>query len=459
MAGAIHRRANAAGHKQLLLHLPSSPSAASTASPFRRHRLQEQEQSCCYMFGFRRKTLTKRLLKARKKAGGGGGSGDETQCATQIIGPLASTVSPEEIDRRLFRHLRDNQLQMLLTAVKSDGLDAGTANNCVLVPRRCSAGSNTNNINYNNNVNNSSCSSSSADLEPHVLCCQLWRWPLLCSASELKQLPTCRSACDPIYICCNPYHWSRICQPDSPPPPYSRDNIADRIRPEDRAPSEVPLVFRDSYPGSLTTNGDSYMSSMEWCKLAYWELSSRVGPLYAVEPMAVNVFGDIPYGDGLSLETLAKQNLNPPPEQVSKTRCKIGLGVTLAKEEGNCIWIYNRSKFSIFVNSLTLEDFSGGRSPIRVPADYCLCVHDPSVMAAMRMTDDNNANNDEDWSNSTNYNSNSSFQQRSVVQPHYGPVDPNSIRISFVKGWGSRYSRQEITSCPCWLEILLSPYR
>lgn len=40
-----------------------------------------------------------------------------------------------------------------------------------------------------------------------------------------------------------------------------------------------------------------------------------------------------------------------------------------------------------------------------------------------------------------------------------GPVDIYSLRISFAKGWGPSYSRQEVTSCPCWLEVMLSPCR
>nr|XP_031834516.1 knob-associated histidine-rich protein-like [Nomia melanderi] len=69
-----------------------------------------------------------------------------------------------------------------------------------------------------------------APIDPHLLCCQIWRWPDLTHSSELKRLPVCHSAKDPVYICCNPYHWGRLCKPESPPPPYCL--IADRLRPE-----------------------------------------------------------------------------------------------------------------------------------------------------------------------------------------------------------------------------------
>ncbi|KAJ8947054.1 hypothetical protein NQ318_019947 [Aromia moschata] len=114
---------------------------------------------------------------------------------------------------------------------------------------------------------------------------------------------------------------------------------------------------------------DSCMNQSEWCNLAYWEMSQRVGPPFPVEPPAVNVFGNVPYGDGLNLETLAQHSFSPP-ESVRKTRCKIGLGVTLSRED-NRVWVYNRSDNPIFVSSLTLEG-PDSPSPTRVPAEHCL---------------------------------------------------------------------------------------
>ncbi|ERL87270.1 hypothetical protein D910_04666, partial [Dendroctonus ponderosae] len=176
----------------------------------------------------------------------------------------------------------------------------------------------------------------------------------------------------------------------------------------------------------------------KWCKLAYWELQERVGPLFPVEHQHVNVFGNVSYGlDGLCLTTLGPQN--PKESEASrKTRAKIGLGVTLSCEPDGFVWLFNRSEQPVFVDSLYLkggcEDPYGW--PTRVPPDHCVCVFAPGGPQSFG------------WD-----------QLMSGTCPRGPAGDPNSIRISFVKGWGSRYSRREITSCPCWLEILLAPCR
>ncbi|XP_018321309.1 mothers against decapentaplegic homolog 6 [Agrilus planipennis] len=341
-----------------------------------------------FMFRSKRTSYTKRLLKARLRR--------------NVAGDDGANGGPESCLQELLKRLKDNQLEMLLMAIERRGQDLS---NCVLLPRNG---------------------------EPHVLCCQTWRWPELRQANELRRLPSCRSVSDPVYICCNPYHWSRLCQPESPPPPYSCFAM-DRLKPEDRAPSEALLVCRDTFSGSVTTNGeDSSRNPREWCKLAYWELAKRVGPLFPVELPYVNVFwGDVPYADGLCLETLAlsQHSFSPPPGSVAKTRCKIGLGVTLANEDDG-VWMYNRSDHPVFVNSLTLEE----TEPTRVPAEHCLCIFDPAKAAHQNYG----------WNN---------------FATCHGPVDRNSVRISFAKGWGRNYTRTEITSCPCWLEILLAPCR
>uniref|UniRef100_A0A0P4WGB5 MH2 domain-containing protein n=1 Tax=Scylla olivacea TaxID=85551 RepID=A0A0P4WGB5_SCYOL len=124
----------------------------------------------------------------------------------------------------------------------------------------------------------------------------------------------------------------RVRQPrppsESPPPPYSRFS-SDLLRPEDDAPSE------DSPLESQETGGTTQFptGSVPWCQVAYWEGRERVGRLYPVCSSSLNIMGDTPHGDGLSLASLAAHSHTSPSEQVKRTREKIGLGRYCV-----CVW-------------------------------------------------------------------------------------------------------------------------
>jgi hypothetical protein len=117
-------------------------------------------------------------------------------------------------------------------------------------------------------------------------------------------------------------------------------NISQPYRPP-RSLTEIDLLFPSFHnsdvsqnlkpwliPGLLTdtwcVSGEA--GEREWCKLAYWELATRVGRLFSVELPAVNVFTTLPHGDGLCLTTLTQHAFSPPHESVRRTRSKIGLG-------------------------------------------------------------------------------------------------------------------------------------
>jgi MAD (mothers against decapentaplegic) family protein 6/7 len=71
-------------------------------------------------------------------------------------------------------------------------------------------------------------------------------------------------------------------------------------------------------------------NEQEWCKVAYWELSQRVGRLFPVDTKFVNVFWNVPLGTGLSLAALTQHHFPPtqsPPESVLRNRTKIGQGI------------------------------------------------------------------------------------------------------------------------------------
>lgn len=167
-----------------------------------------------------------------------------------------------------------------------------------------------------------------------------------------------------------------------------------------------------------------------WCNVAYWEHRTRVGRLYTVYQPAVSIFYDLPQGTGFCLGQLS---LDQRSSTVQRTRSKIGYGLLLSKEPDG-VWAYNRSQHPIFVNSPTL-DVPGSRSLVvrKVMPGYSIKVFD--------------------------YERSSMLRQGAESELLDGPYDPNSVRISFAKGWGPCYSRQFITSCPCWLEILLNNHR
>merc|ERR1719495_1620543 len=171
-----------------------------------------------------------------------------------------------------------------------------------------------------------------------------------------------------------------------------------------------------------------------WCTLAYWEERTRVGRLFQVQSPGVEVFSQLPrpspLGDAMCLATLATNNLKPS-ESTLRTREKIGLGVILSHDEAG-VWAYNRTEVPVFVNSPTL-DVPNSRtfSVFKIPPGYSMQIFS--------------------WAVANHY------ARIRDPQLQDGPFDPHAVRLSFAKGWGSKYSRQSVDCCPCWLEVLLRP--
>uniref|UniRef100_A0A7N5K5S4 Mothers against decapentaplegic homolog n=1 Tax=Ailuropoda melanoleuca TaxID=9646 RepID=A0A7N5K5S4_AILME len=344
----------------------------------------------------------------------GGGRSREARSRLLLLEQELKTVTYS-----LLKRLKERSLDTLLEAVESRG---GVPGGCVLVPR--------------------------ADLRlggqpapPQLLLGRLFRWPDLQHAVELKPLCGCHSfaaAADGPTVCCNPYHFSRLCGPESPPPPYSRLSPRDEYKPLDLSDSTLSYTETEATNSLITAPGEFSDASMSpdatkpshWCSVAYWEHRTRVGRLYAVYDQAVSIFYDLPQGSGFCLGQL---NLEQRSESVRRTRSKIGFGILLSKEPDG-VWAYNRGEHPIFVNSPTL-DAPGGRALVvrKVPPGYSIKVFDFERSGLLQHGPEPDAAD--------------------------GPYDPNSVRISFAKGWGPCYSRQFITSCPCWLEVLLNNHR
>ncbi|XP_053208853.1 mothers against decapentaplegic homolog 6-like [Panonychus citri] len=185
---------------------------------------------------------------------------------------------------------------------------------------------------------------------------------------------------------------------------------------------------RSSTTESSSSYPESEISSSHWCILAYWELKSRVGRLFPVSNERIDIFNDCPKGNGLYLGYFPLHHIDHNSGKIGKTRAKIGNGIRIIRK-GSSVYVYNRSDYPIFLNSATLCPPNSRRPTIfKILPGYSIKAFDYDV--ALK---------------------NTLYPFRSEKD---GPIDLYSIRISFVKGWGPNYSRQTITSCPCWLEVL-----
>ncbi|XP_049573690.1 mothers against decapentaplegic homolog 6 [Syngnathus scovelli] len=332
------------------------------------------------------------------------------------------------------KRLPEQSLDLLLKAVESKG---GVPSECVMVP-------------------STKFRLGAHHVSPQYLLGRMYRWSDLALSSPLKVLHHCQSfqGGDGGKVCCNPYHYSRLCGPESPPPPYSVSH-SDEHKPLDSVlsytetpPSPIRLTdytVTGSSLGSSTTSGHR----SHWCSVAYWEQRTRVGRLYPAYEASLSIFYDLPQGTGLCLSQLHSNHsrhdnrgtsgLPAYPghggnsSSVQQIRSKIGHGIVLSREPDG-VWVYNRSQHPVFVHSPTLDLSARGLSVKRLMPGFSLKMFD--------------------------YESSNWMAEHGVKpESQEGPWDPHSVRISFAKGWGPCYSRQFITSCPCWLEVLLNTHR
>ncbi|KAK9406540.1 mothers against decapentaplegic 5 [Crotalus adamanteus] len=320
---------------------------------------------------------------------------------------------------------------------------------------------------------------------PHVIYCRVWRWPDLQSHHELKPLDICEFpfGSKQKEVCINPYHYKRVESPVLPPvlvPRHSEFNPQHSLLVQFRnlthnephmphnatfpdsfqQPNSTPFPMSpnspyppspgsNTYPNSPASSGPSspfqlpadtpppaymppedqmgqdtsqsmdtsnsiipqimptissrdvhpvaYEEPKHWCSIVYYELNNRVGEAFHASSTSILVDGFTDPSNNKNrfcLGLLSNVNRN---STIENTRRHIGKGVHLY--------------------------YVGGEV-------YAECLSDSSIFVQTQ---------------SVNHGFEAVYELTKMC----------TIRMSFVKGWGAEYHRQDVTSTPCWIEIHL----
>ncbi|XP_071007433.1 mothers against decapentaplegic homolog 3b isoform X3 [Oncorhynchus clarkii lewisi] len=317
---------------------------------------------------------------------------------------------------------------------------------------------------------------------PHVIYSRLWRWPDLQSPHELRAIELCEYAfhTKKDEVCVNPYHYQRVETPILPPvlvprhteistecpilDDYSHSIPENTIFPAGIEPQSnyIPETPPPGYlsedgeasdhhlnnlmntgspsnlsPDSLSPSPDlqpvTYCESAFWCSMSYYELNQRVGETFhASQPsLTVDGFTDPSNSERFCLGLLSNVNRNAA---VELTRRHIGRGVRLYYIGGE-VFAECLSDSAIFVQSPNCNQRYGWHpaTVCKVPPGCNLKIFNNQEFAAL-------------LAQSVNQGFEAVYQLTRMC----------TIRMSFVKGWGTEYRRQTVTSTPCWIELHLN---
>uniref|UniRef100_A0A8B9LY54 Mothers against decapentaplegic homolog n=1 Tax=Astyanax mexicanus TaxID=7994 RepID=A0A8B9LY54_ASTMX len=232
---------------------------------------------------------------------------------------------------------------------------------------------------------------------PHVIYCRVWRWPDLQSHHELKALECCEFpfGAKQKDVCINPYHYKRVDSPD--------------------------------------VHSVAYQEPKHWCSIVYYELNNRVGEAFLASSTSVLVDGFTDPSNNRNrfcLGLLSNVNRN---STIENTRRHIGKGVHLYYVGGE-VYAECLSDSSIFVQSRNCNYHHGFHptTVCKIPSGCSLKIFNNQEFAEL-------------LAQSVNHGFEAVYELTKMC----------TIRMSFVKGWGAEYHRQDVTSTPCWIEIHL----
>jgi len=238
------------------------------------------------------------------------------------------------------------------------------------------------------------------------------------------------------------------------PPPVIHDQPHVKLEPEDdeypassspgslEAPSEIksePYEEQDAlgaleqHDQPMRTEVPYIEDAKSWCTISYYEENKRYGELFQGIYNHLRIDGSSGPSDGsrFCLGKIANPNRKP---DVHMVRMKLGNGIDLIYEMG-IVKLENLSDHMIFIQSADMNDRLnlGPKTVIKIPSGHGWNIFD-----------------------------NQSFAERlgrkveEGFEEVYGLLQMCTVRVSFIKGWGSDYRRAHVTNTPCWCEIHLN---
>lgn len=179
----------------------------------------------------------------------------------------------------------------------------------------------------------------------------------------------------------------------------------------------------------------AYEEPAYWASVAYYELNSRVGEAFRCNSNSLTIDGYTSPPDNntnrFCLGQISNINRN---SSIEMTRQHIGRGVHLYFVNDDDLYLECQSEKSVFVqgrmgNYLHNMDLS---TVYKVPKNCSLKIFNNTEFSRL-------------LAQAVNHGYEAVFDLTKMC----------TIRISFVKGWGAEYHRQDVTSTPCWVEVHL----
>ena len=121
----------------------------------------------------------------------------------------------------------------------------------------------------------------------------------------------------------------------------------------------------------------------------------------------------------------------------------------ISRDDTGDVWLYNLSSQPIFLAPPTLSPLHARSTLVhRLSPGKCVKIYDRLTADIFR-----SLRTESEELESSFEGSSSSFDEKFKQRKFDGSRSAEVIPLSFGKGWGPNYSRRDVLSCPCWLEV------